>query len=158
MLRREKQKQSNWCWAACLRMAASAFGTIAPEQCTLALQFIPGAVGCCADGSTEACDKPLDERAVPALYSSSSLVADALGPAGTAVGEAAVRMAVANGLALLMLDVGTGFHFVLVDAVSGSTFELADPHFIEPVRTGWDQVGTAYGNGGIAQAWRVHKR
>jgi hypothetical protein len=67
-------------------------------------------------------------------------------------------MAEANGVALLMLDVGTGFHFVLVDAISGDTFELADPHYIDPVTTNWSEVSTAYGNGRIAQAWRIHKR
>jgi hypothetical protein len=57
-----------------------------------------------------------------------------------------------------MLDVGTGFHFVLVEAVSGAAYTIADPHYINPVQTDWGTVSSAYGNGSIAQAWRVHTR
>jgi hypothetical protein len=139
-------------------MAASAFGVTAPEQCELATQFLPGAVACCTNGSSETCNQALDERAIPALYSAVRLVADAFGPPGTAITEPAVRTAIANGIALLMLDVTTGFHFVLIDSVTGPTFDVADPKYPNPVAAGWDDVSTAYGNGKIAQAWRVHPR
>ena len=140
-------------------MAASAFGIVAAEQCRLATQFLPGASGCCNNGSSTACNQPLGERAIPALYSAVGLAADALmsSPSSPLVAPT-IRAALANGLALLMLDVGTGFHFVLVDGVTGDTFDVADPHYIDPVPASWDDLSSAYGNGAIAQAWRIHKR
>ena len=57
-----------------------------------------------------------------------------------------------------MLDVGTGFHFVLVDGVTGDTFDVADPHYLDPVPASWNDLSSAYGNGTIAQAWRIHSR
>jgi len=71
-------------------MAASHFGMPAPEQCTLASEFIPGAVACCIDGSTDACDQSLDAAAIPALYKAVILFADALGSDALASGLASV--------------------------------------------------------------------
>jgi Papain-like cysteine protease AvrRpt2 len=159
MLTRETQQQTNWCWAACLRMAASAFDITAPDQCTLATQFLPGASDCCSDGSTDACNQALDEHEIPNLYSSIALVADALASSGAPITEAMVRMAASHGFALLMLDLGTAFHFVVVESVNGPTFQVADPNpdFSDAIAVGWNDLKTGYGNGNIAQAWRVHQ-
>ena len=138
-------------------MAASYFEFKAPKQCELADQFIPGAIACCIDGSTEVCNKPLDEAVVPGLYRSLKLNADPLGSTTKPVSEAMVRNAVAIGVALVMLDVGTGFHFVLVDDITVDKFRVADPKYIDPKPLDWATLSSAYGNGSIEQAWSVNK-
>jgi hypothetical protein len=137
-------------------MAAVSFGLNPPAQCDLATQHIPGAVACCVDGSTAVCNKALDESSIPALYAAMHMVADVLGSDTVPVTETMIRNSLGAGLVLVMLDVGTGFHFVLVRSVDDGTFALADPEYAAPVPVSWSDLNTAYGNGGLAQAWHVH--
>jgi len=136
-------------------MAASTFGVTVPEQCALATTHLPGAANCCSDGSTAACNQALDAAAVPALYRSINLVADALAPTGGAVTETMLRTALGAGLALALLDLGSAFHFVLVQSVAQQHYTLADPKYNMPVVVTWNDLSTAYGNGKLAQAWQL---
>jgi len=155
---RETQEQANWCWAACVRMAASHFGMPAPEQCTLASEFIPGAVACCIDGSTDACDQSLDAAAIPALYKAVILFADALGSDALPVTEPMVRNALANGIVLLLLNLRTSFHFILVDDFVTNQFQVTDPKYIKPFLTDWSTINQAYGLGNIEESWHIRPR
>ncbi|GAC1560476.1 MAG: hypothetical protein NVS3B17_12230 [Vulcanimicrobiaceae bacterium] len=154
----ELQQQSNWCWAACVRMAASALGNSAPPQCVLATKFLPGAKGCCVDGTTDACNQPLDASDVSGVFTAVGLIADS-SALGTPPTERATQSALAtNDVVLLLLDISVAYHYVLIEYFRGATYQVADPHYVAPVSATWDELETAYGNGGIAGAWRVRRR
>ncbi len=149
----EKQTQTNWCWAACVRMAAAALGRTAPAQCTIAGQFLHAA-DCCVDGSTPACNQTLDENLIPALYTTYGLTASSI-----AMTDAALRRALASApLVQAQLDMGTAFHYVLVTGYDAKTFyAVADP-INGAFNAGYADISTAYGNGAMINAWRVVKQ
>ena len=152
----ELQEQTNWCWAACARMAAGTFKLAAPKQCEIVTSYLPGAVACCINGATAQCNQALDELRIPALYTALKMSAEPLGSDTVDVTEAAVRSALAGGPVLALLDLGT-FHFVLVQGMTGETYHVADPKYPDVVDVPWLQLETAYGNGSLAQAWKVRR-
>lgn len=152
----ELQEQTNWCWAACARMAAGTFDLAAPKQCEIVTSYLPGAVACCINGATAQCNQALDEIRIPALYTALKMSAEPLGSETVDLTEAAVRNALAGGPVLALLDLGT-FHFVLVQGMTGGTYHVGDPKYEDVVDVPWSQLETAYGNGSLAQVWKVRR-
>ncbi|HEV3086971.1 MAG TPA: papain-like cysteine protease family protein [Candidatus Elarobacter sp.] len=152
----EVQEQTNWCWAACARMAAGTFNLGAPKQCEIVTSHLPGAVACCINGATAQCNQALDELRIPALYTALKMSAEPLGSDTVDVTESAVRSALTGGPVLALLDLGT-FHFVLVQGMTGAIYHVADPKYANVVDVPWSQLETAYGNGSLAQAWKVRR-
>jgi len=137
-------------------MAAGTFKLAAPKQCEIVTSYLPGAVACCINGGTAQCNQALDEIRIPALYTALKMSAEPLGSDTADVTEAAVRSALAGGPVLVLLDLGT-FHFVLVQGMTADTYHVADPKYADVVNVPWSQLETAYGNGALAQAWKVRR-
>ncbi len=137
-------------------MAAGTFKLAAPKQCEIVTSYLPGAVACCINGATAQCNQALDEIHIPALYTALKMSAEPLGSDAVDVTEAAVRNALAGGPVLALLDLGT-FHFVLVQGMTAEMYHVADPKYKDVVDVPWSQLETAYGNGSLAQAWKVRR-
>jgi hypothetical protein len=150
----ETQLQTNWCWATCARMVARATGPAPPEQCVIAGQFLHAA-GCCTNGANEPCNKPLDARLIPQLYSAFKMVAVPLASAGQ-VTEPIVRQALQAGpLVQLLLDLSSTFHYALLTGVTNDSYAVVDPRY-GAFPASWSDLSSGYGQGSLAAAWRLH--
>ncbi|GAC1547327.1 MAG: hypothetical protein NVS2B17_31500 [Candidatus Velthaea sp.] len=146
----EFQEQNNWCWAACARMGALVFGKGATRQCEIVNQSL-NIQTCCADGSSAACDRTLEDKAVPALYTSFGLAADTMG-----MDEASIRVALSNSnLVLMLLNLQVAYHYALLYGTDGPEFLVADPKYGK-FTANYNQLATGYGKGSLATTWTIH--
>jgi hypothetical protein len=153
----EKQQQTNWCWATCVRMVALADGSSPPEQCAIVSHFL-GVTGCCADGASDVCNQPLDAKLIPRLYNAFALAADPLAPGG-AVTETIVRQALQVGpLVQLLLDLGSTYHYTLLTGTAAGGYAVVDPNYGASTAS-WALISSGFDQGGsVSAAWRVHPR
>lgn len=149
---------SEWCWAACFRMAAAHFGCATPApQCALAQRWIPGAVNCCLvpGAIPPSCNHALPSNLVVPVTSSLGLSGIAM-PACLKVDVDAI---VAQGdLVLLLLDCGRAHYVLCIAPVDQNSVAVADPDptvGCQPIP--WASVSTGYGNDGIDGAWHLSR-
>jgi len=123
----QHQLQTNWCWAACT-VSTSAFfnATSTWGQCGLVSAEV-GLATCCADGSSEGCNRPW--RLDSALQRTGNLASMAAGTANwdTITGEIDAGRPVAARVAWA----GGGAHFVMLTGYrrkgDGGELEVQDP-------------------------------
>ena len=148
----EKQTQTNWCWAACVRMAGSAFGCNVPIQCDLATQFL-NVSGCCTAPSSQACNKALDAPLIPGLYAAFGMQASSAPTTDPALQQALA----AGGLVLVLYDLGVEYHFALLTGYAGGSYAVDDPDYGSS-SVAYDQIASAYGLGSLLNAWIIGPR
>jgi hypothetical protein len=148
----EPQTQTNWCWAACVRMAGSAFGCNVPAQCDLASQFL-NVSGCRTAPSSTPCNQALNARLIPGLYAAFGMHASAAPTSDPALQQALA----ASGLVLVLLDIGTGYHFALLTGYAGGSYSVDDPRY-GASSVPYAQIASAYGMGSLLNAWIIGPR
>lgn len=62
-----RQKQNQWCWAACAQMIAAFLGKTDVTQCKLA-NFLHGQTKCCQHPGSNACNQPSPYPGIAAVY------------------------------------------------------------------------------------------
>lgn len=145
----ETQQQSNWCWIACCRMAASGFGIVALEQCEIA-QIALGVLSCCPAGSNRECDRTLDAPKVPTFYQSQRMHASVM-PVSDQMFQSSLSI---GSLVLVMLDYPSGYHFVLATAFGSGTYTINDPKLDGPYQATFSDLENLP-SATMDTAWRV---
>lgn len=152
---------SEWCWAACIRMTARYFNCqLPPPQCGLAQRWIPGATACCSTPGTipDTCNSPLDPKAVGFAMTCYGINAAQIAPPSPAAFQRVVQY---SGLVLVLLDMQATNHYVLVTGyeTQNDMYDVADPNAqYGMVTVSWEQLASAYGNGGIVGSWGLSRQ